>query len=344
MDDQSLTVKPLFDQAENALCVAVERTESLVKPLFDSTEPYTPPVQKTKDPKPLFDASDSADVHQATSDIPLCPLFQSDDNVETMQPVRATPEKSIDRLFHESESPLPTTAPQIAATHGVQPAFDEPKDPLVEKVLSMVLKEYPDQSQNERVLRNMMTGLFPVDFDRIACFAQESVSQQQAVTSETQRNLSLHSTLQVQESLAKIIQDVKNTQNTNHGSLLQKLKKEVSSLTSRSDPAQWYDALRRMKGSLNLVAAEIPPIIESGQPSLQKLTRYTMILKVIEPTIQDQSLGDAARRRLNLLLGAVQQLQNTLKQLDQTQAVIRGEIQQIDETITITLPALGFTG
>lgn len=326
-ESQSGSPSPLFVEPDH---------DSTVSPvLFPEDSPSNSASQPSPEPTLLFDPKDPAPV--VSPDLEPDALF---DPNEASPPASApSPVTSSAPLFNPDnpgESLAPKPVPQVTA------AFDTPKDPLVEQVLSRILQEYPDRAGQERILRGRMQGFFPLDFDKITDFGESAIHQEQAVVSEGKRSTDLHQSLQVQEQVSRILEEAKGVQKP-AGSILGRLKKEVTSFAAHDGPPQWYATLHRLKGSLKLVSTEIPAIMTTGQECQDALTQYALILKAVVPSILDRPLNDAAARRLTILLGALQQVQITLKQLDQSRSLIHTEMQQIDETMTITLPALGFT-
>lgn len=329
-------VQPLFaaDEPRTAVVGKLLFDPSVANPLF--TEDHQQP-NSVLSATPLF-APDEDPAPAVKTDIRPAALF--DQNEPAIAPQPSCPEPPV--LFDPNEA---DTAPAVRTTPEIKAAFEVPTDPLVDQVMTRILAEYPDRATEERALRNKMTGLFPMDFDKITDFAESALLKQRAFVAEAKRVLDLHQSLNIQDQMAEIIRAAQDTQKSNtSGSLLSKLRQEVVSRTTHvSGSAQWHATLHRLRGSLKLISGEIPAILSAGQESLKEIAQYAVILKALVPAIQDASINDAGARRLTLILGALQQVQIAIKQVEQAQALLRTEIQQVDETITVTLPALGFT-
>ncbi|WP_031570637.1 hypothetical protein [Acidithiobacillus thiooxidans] len=329
-----VTVDPLFSDPE---------------PLFKSEEPSTTSAQgvplfgetggreRAPQPAPLFDQVESA----------VSPLFQAKPNEAAAEllfkanesPAVRPPELKPEVLFNPDEP-----AKIVPRVTEVGPAFAVIEDPLVLQTLGKIEQDHPEKKPQERLLKGLMIGLFPLDFDRIAEFAAKAIREQQAIASEAKRITDLHLSLDVTATIDHIMQEAKNQHQPKAHGFLQKLKTELeSTLKTQEGPAQWYARLHTLRGSLKLVATEAPTVLQKGGECLDQLTDYALILKALVPSIRDRSLNDAAGRRLTLLLGAIQQIQISVKSLEQAQTLIRNQLQQIDEAMTITLPALGYT-
>ena len=335
-----VNVDPLFQDQDPGPSNSVTDGTSVV-PLFgsDDTGPATPVISQSG-PGALFEEEPEAS-----------PLFQPKAPPSEPNPLFAPDSPSTGAIGTKDAVGKPNPlfdpnepAPVTGAPLEVGPAFEVPKDPLVEQTLARILQENPDKAQQERLFRGQMADLFPLDFEKLSDFAAKAIRVQQAVVSDGKRATDLHLSLCVQETLTCTMQAARDQRTPAGKSILQKLKSELeSTLKVQEGPAQWYAQLHTLRGSLKLVAAELPPILESGAECLEQLTRYALILKALIPSIQDRSLNDAASRRMVLLLGAIQQIQISVKSLEQAQTLVRNEMQQVDETLTITLPALGFT-
>lgn len=307
-------------------------------------------VQAPEDPAPLFQEPESKTFTPLFDPSPLSSPPQQPEQTasqtglfaqETLKPL---PTNTVTRdqsttLFHQAPMADPP-APKVPAEVG--PAFDIPRDPMVEQTLRNLLQSFPDTEGQENSFRQLMEGIFPLTIQQIESLGEVATREEGALVAEAKRLTEIHQTMGIQETLSGILRAAKVAHDSPHGAL-GFLHKIESAAKFRGNPEDWHRQLGALKISIHGLSGKLPPFLDTAAEIQNKLSAYAKLAKVLADSTQDPSLKDAIQRRETLLLGALQQTQISLKQVEQMRDLLRVESQQLEEAKTITLPALGFT-
>jgi hypothetical protein len=294
------------------------------------------------DPKPLFDDDDQP---EATRSAPIvAPLDLPDDPVPPRQdrhrPPVVVPLELPDDLpalrtptFGPAGLDLPPDAPVV------RPAIAVREHPFVAGAMARGEALFPEVMRERGFqVRNLLSELIPVDFPRLADFADDTLHRAAALVDEVAALDQRFHQIDAETLITGIVERAR----THAAHAKRSLVERLSGLVPFDERA----ARRQVEAIRWAVAAELVRIADAGDNQVRLSTTLTVeaaVLGILNDMGDRGAMGDLLSRRGSLLNAARQELDIMGRQIESLRLLAQQWMMRCDEVHTIILPALGFS-
>ncbi len=301
------------------------------KPLFDDDErsegahprPVVAPLDLSDDPAP---AAEDRCVQPT-----VAPLELPD---EAPAPVQAAP--FVVAALDLTSDPL-TSKPQRLAAPIVAPAIAVHEHPYIASAMARGESLFPDLMRERGFqIRNLLDELIPVDFTKLANFADDTLRRVATLVSEVAELDQRFHQIDAERLITGIIERAKSHAANAKKSVIERL----SSLVPFDEHAARLQ-IEAIRKAIEVELAGITDARDSGARLNMTLTTQAVALAILNDMSDRGTMGDVLARRCSLVNAAKQELEIAARQVEALQFLAQQWMMRCDEVRTVILPALG---
>jgi len=201
--------------------------------------------------------------------------------------------------------------------------------------LKYLQNHYPQEyEENEKRLSLMLEEILPLSIRQLVDWGEISLKEQKDVFQNTTLLIKENSSL----NSAEIIDEIINRQKEKKSGFLNKIIKSFTFSKEQNDRNNIED----LKGNLSLMLNQVNQNLERLEGSRKYIKLRLIVLITINEalSIKDTSLMEAVENRRQLFFYALQNIEVSKVQLEQTKDMILKHLVSIDHIEKVTIPLL----
>lgn len=201
--------------------------------------------------------------------------------------------------------------------------------------LKYLQNHYPQEyEENEKRLSLMLEEILPLSIRQLVDWGEISLKEQKDVFQNTTLLIKENSSL----NSAEIIDEIINRQKEKKSGFLNKIIKNFTFSKEQNDRNNIED----LKGNLSLMLNQVNQNLERLEGSRKYIKLRLIVLITINEalSIKDTSLMEAVENRRQLFFYALQNIEVSKVQLEQTKDMILKHLVSIDHIEKVTIPLL----